>query len=108
MKNIEDTLNTSILPVNTFPVLERLRVVLKELGTNSLMNGVAHRDSRVKRLVWLINMQFHGEMATIDQYQEYQDISKQRDLEQQQMNEDSELESRIEDSYMSDLDIMFG
>lgn len=105
MENIEDTLNTSILPTNTFPVLERLRVVLKELKTNSLINGVAHRDSRVKRLVWLINYQYHGELATIDQYQEYQDISKQRDLEQQQMNEDSALDSMIEDKCLSDMDI---
>lgn len=115
----EDTIHTSALPVNTMPLLGRIRDVLKELGTNSLLTGVAHEDMRIRSLVWLINMQFHGEMATIDQFQEYCKIrdakkeqeKKERDrdiAEQQQMNEDSQLDSMREDMCLSDIDIHFG
>lgn len=108
MKYVEETIHTSALPTNTLPILGRLIEVLKEIGTNSLIIKEAKEDKRVNELMWLLNMQFHGEMATIDQYDEYCKIRDREKAEQQQMNEDSQLDSMIEDKALSDMDIHFG
>lgn len=67
-KYVEDTIFDEIVP-NTFVLLNRLKEVLKEIGTNSLLEKTAQQDLRVRKLMWLLNAQMHdciGDSAEFD------------------------------------------
>ena len=67
-KYVEDTIFNEIVP-NSFVLLNRLKEVLKELGTNSLLEKTAQQDLRVRKLMWLLNAQMHntlGDSAEFD------------------------------------------
>ena len=66
--HVEDTIFDEIVP-NTFVLLNRLKEVLKELGTNSLLEKTAQQDLRVRKIMWLLNAQMHdtlGDSAEFD------------------------------------------
>lgn len=73
-KHIEDTATEHNLPTNALPILARLREVLEELQTNTLHSESARKDDRVARLVWLLNEQYYGELATIHMGEEWAKI----------------------------------
>lgn len=56
MQNIEDQLFNLIHPVNSYPILERLKELLKENNTNSL-NTAIHQDVRVQKCFLLLIIQ---------------------------------------------------
>jgi len=71
---IEDTIFEKGLPVNTIAMLNRLKNLLEENGTNCLKN--CRDDIRVKKLMWLINRQFYGEQVSIDLWDEWDQLKK--------------------------------
>ena len=68
---IADGATAEYLPVNTFAVLHQLRAELEKLGTNSL---VGIKSDTLDRLLWLLNAQYYGELATIDMVSKWQEI----------------------------------
>lgn len=82
---IEDTICEAHLPVNTIAMLERLKELLKEHETNSLLScrgekvcpqgqpctPSCHEDVRIQKLLWLINSQWYGEIGKIDLSEEW-------------------------------------
>lgn len=69
MRNIEDTIFDDMLPVNSLAMIERLREVLDERGTNCLSN--IRDDLRVRKLMWLLNSQVYGQSHIIDMEDEW-------------------------------------
>lgn len=67
--NIEDTVMEEGLPVNSKAMLNRLNEIMDESKTNCLndING----DMRVRKILWLLNGQVHGQLATIDMSKEW-------------------------------------
>ena len=62
--HIEDTIFKPSLPVNAFPLLDRLRELIKENNTNSL--HLCKKDIRIEKTLWLILQQYFGDLAVID------------------------------------------
>jgi len=60
------------LPVNTLAMAERLKELLKENDTNCLEH--AKSDPRIRQLLWLINQQFYGSLATVDLGKEWDEM----------------------------------
>lgn len=71
---IEDTIFSNALPVNSNVMLGRLQNLLKENGTNCLTD--CRDDVRVKKLMWLINSQVFGQLATIDMNNVWVELAK--------------------------------
>lgn len=61
---IEDTIFDDTLPCNSIAVLDRLKELLEEHGTNSLEH--CRNDLRVRKAMWLLVAQFYGELAVVD------------------------------------------
>lgn len=70
--HIEDTIFDSGIPVNTLAMLNRLKQLIIEHKTNSLLN--CNQDPRIKRLMWLINSQMYGQLAEIDLMKIWKDL----------------------------------
>ena len=56
--NIEDTIYTDSLPVNSFPVLERIKELLREHKTNNI--GDLSLCMALQECMWLLNHQLYG------------------------------------------------
>ena len=67
--NIEQTVLGQSLPVNSLAMLHRLRELLDELGGNCLRDF--KEDPRIRAVLWLLNYQVHGQLATIDMMAEW-------------------------------------
>lgn len=78
---IEDTICEAHLPVNTIAMLERLKELLKEHETNTLLacraEEACHKDVRIQKLLWLINQQWYGEFGKIDLSEEWSKLCKE-------------------------------
>ena len=74
--NIEDTIHNVCLPVNSFPLLDRLRELLGEAGTNDL--GLLTGPDRVKarKIMWLLLQQLHGQLSKLDLCEEWHFLVK--------------------------------
>jgi hypothetical protein len=82
--NIEDTIFDRLLPVNTKATLNRLNKLLDEHQTNSLIG--CKYDPRIKRLIWLLNSQIYGQMATIDMEAEWQSLNVKQNIKKQEIS----------------------
>lgn len=74
MIQIEDTIGDDGLPVNSLAMVERLKELLKENNTNCLSD--CKSDIRIRKLMWLINQQVYGQIATIDMYKEWGELTR--------------------------------
>jgi hypothetical protein len=75
MKNIEETICDTQLPVNSKAILNRIHELLEEHQTNSLASCA--QDIRVQKLMWLLNSQAYGQLATFDMAVEWQRLKVQ-------------------------------
>ncbi len=76
-QNIESTIKQDGLPVNSRAMLTRLNELLEEHGTNCLETDRARNDARVKAVLWLINGQVFGQLATIDMMELWKELKDQ-------------------------------
>ena len=65
--NIEQTVTSVALPVNSNAMLNRLSELLTENQTNCLKD--CKEDIRVKAILWLLNSQVFGQLAVIDMHE---------------------------------------
>jgi uncharacterized protein YnzC (UPF0291/DUF896 family) len=72
--NIEDTIGDCGLPVNAIAMINRLRELMDEHGTNALSGEEIKQDVRVRKLLWLINQQFFGQLSKIDMMDEWDEL----------------------------------
>ena len=63
-KNIEETIFDDHLPVNTLVMLKRMREILDDNKTNSILS--CRNDPRIRKLMWLLNTQTYGQLSVID------------------------------------------
>ena len=86
MKNIEEYVFEDSLPVNTLPMIERLKEILKTANTNSVLSlrekekdGYKEKElfDRFKACLWLINQQVYGQLNKIDLYEEWNRLEKE-------------------------------
>ena len=86
MKNIEEYVFEDSLPVNTLPMIERLKEILKTANTNSVLSlrekekdGYKEKElfDRFKACLWLINQQVYGQLHKIDLYKEWNRLEKE-------------------------------
>jgi len=75
-QNIEDTIFDSGLPVNSLAMLNRLKDLIQEHKTNCLLNDSCKNDGRIKRLMWLLNSQFYGQLARIDLHKKWDELKE--------------------------------
>ena len=73
---IEQTIHSAGLPYNSYCMLNRLRELLEENGSNCLSDEKQRSDPRIKAVLWLINSQVYGQLAKIDLMAEYGKITK--------------------------------
>ena len=71
--NIEGTIKTDSLPVNSKAMIHRLSELLEENETNCL--NICKDDPRVKAVLWLLNSQVFGQMANIDMAELWQELN---------------------------------
>lgn len=71
---IEQTVLSNGLPVNSLAMLSRLNELLAENKTNCLES--CKSDIRVKAVLWLLNYQVFGQLATIDMCDLWDEINK--------------------------------
>ena len=76
--NIEDAIFDRLFPVNAKAILNRLNELLDEHQTNSLIG--CKYDPRIKRLIWALNSQVYGQLATIDMEAEWQSLSIKHEI----------------------------
>ena len=72
MEHIEETVKTNSLPVNSKAMLSRLNELMNERPTNCLES--IRDDIRVKAVLWLLNYQVFGQLATIDMCELWSEI----------------------------------
>ena len=75
MPEIEYTIKTATLPANSYVLLARLSVLMREHKTNHL--GDCKNDLRIKAVLWLLVSQVFGEFAMIDMHALYCEIAEQ-------------------------------
>ena len=63
---IEETIKENGLPCNSYAMINRLRELLEENGSNCLSDEKQKSDPRIKAVLWLINSQVFGQCAKID------------------------------------------
>jgi hypothetical protein len=71
-RGMEDRVCDKILPVNSLAMLSRLKQVIQERNTNTLLglqNSIA-----VRKLMWLLNSQVYGETVNIDMESEWKKL----------------------------------
>ncbi len=88
MKPIEEYIFEDSLPVNTLAMAERLKEILKNQQTNSILglkiknygNNLEPEEKeafeRFKSCLWLINQQVYGQLGKIDLYEEWSKLEK--------------------------------
>ena len=70
-RGIEDMIFEHGLPVNGYPMIDRFYELLDRHNTNSLDEPSVRRDPDVRKLLWLINQDFYGQLAKIDMEDEW-------------------------------------
>ena len=70
--HIEETIAECGLPVNAIAMINRLRELMDEHGTNSLSGDNVKQDPRVRKVMWLINQQVFGQITVIDMQKEWE------------------------------------
>jgi hypothetical protein len=75
--NIENTIMSTSLPCNSLAMLARLRELLEDNKTNCLSD--CRQDARIKAVLWLLNSQVFGQLATIEMCEEWTQLN--RDLQ---------------------------
>lgn len=71
---IEDKICDKILPVNSVAMANRLKEILEERNTNTLLG--LQNNIKVRKLMWLLNAQVYGETGTIDMEKEWEKLCK--------------------------------
>ena len=71
IKQIEDTVLDTGLPVNSLAMLNRIKDILNNLKTNCLSEERARTDQRILKLMWLLNSQVFGQGAIINLYDQW-------------------------------------
>ena len=79
--NIEEAIFDEVLPVNTIPMINRLKELLKEHDTNCLEDEAVRDDIRVQKLMWLINSKMYGQMSTVDLVGIWDELNYRNDCE---------------------------
>ena len=74
---IEETIYTDALPVNTFPVLDRIKELLNEFGTNNIGDLSCYLE--VRECMWLLNSQFRNNEFTCETHKEWLYLKEVRD-----------------------------
>ena len=70
---IEDSVTSPVLAVNSKAVARRVIEVLEELGTNSLIDV---KDDRLDRCLWLLMAHRFGQLARIDMVSWWDEINE--------------------------------
>jgi len=73
---IEQMILETGLPCNSRAMLNRLRELMDENGSNCLSDDRQRDDVRIKAVLWLLNGQVYGQCARIDMCDEYAAITK--------------------------------
>jgi hypothetical protein len=75
-QNIEDTVCSDTLPVNTIAMCKRLIEILKENECNNVPSIKKREEEfkKFKKCLWLINSQTYGQMAEINMMDEWSDL----------------------------------
>lgn len=63
---IEETIKENGLPCNSLAMINRLKELLAENGSNCLSDEKQRADPRIKAVLWLINSQVFGQLGKID------------------------------------------
>lgn len=71
---VEETICEAYLPVNTIVFLNRAIEILGQAGTNCAASLGGDARERFRKVLWLINRQVYGDMATIDLYREWRSL----------------------------------
>jgi hypothetical protein len=79
--NIEDTIFSDGMAVNSLVALKRLIEIIREHNTNTILEERVRKDNRVKRLFWFLNSQMYGQMASIDQDKIWNELHKEWEKE---------------------------
>jgi hypothetical protein len=77
--NIEDTMCTESLPVNTIAMCNRLVEILRESDTNNAPSLCGKNDvgfKNFKKCLWLVNSQVYGQTTTINMMDEWSELCK--------------------------------
>jgi len=72
--NIEETVKTEALPVNSIAMCNRLVEIMRECETNCLLS--LRDDYRVISVLWLLNSQVFGQLAKIDMSELWEKINQ--------------------------------
>ena len=75
-QHIEDTIKDQGLPVNSKAMINRLIELLDEHETNCLDQEKTRNDPRIKGVMWLLNGQVFGQLATIDMCKLWDELNK--------------------------------
>ena len=76
---IEDTIKTDSLPVNSIAMCNRLIELMRKNDTNCLLGMDNWNDQdnwSVEAVLWLLNSQVYGQLATIDLCQIWSELNK--------------------------------
>ena len=79
-KNIEETIFDDHLPVNTLVILERMKEILDNNKTNSILS--CRNDLSIRKLMWLLNTQTYGQLSVIDLEAEFLELNKHTFMEE--------------------------
>jgi hypothetical protein len=71
---VEETICNAYLPVNTIVFLNRAIDILGQAGTNCAASLEGEPKDRFRKVLWLVNRQVYGDMATIDLYREWRSL----------------------------------
>lgn len=74
--NIEDTIHETGLPVNAYPMLDRIRQLLAESTTNSLGTITGPNRIRMRKVLWLLMQQVYEQVGSIDMADEWGYLDK--------------------------------
>jgi len=71
---VEETICGEYLPVNTIVFLNRGVEILEQAGTNCAASLDGDPRERFRKVLWLVNRQFYGDMAIVDLYREWRSL----------------------------------
>jgi hypothetical protein len=74
--NIEDTIHETGLPVNAYPMIDRLRQLLEESHTNALGTITGPNRIRMRKVLWLLTQQVYGQVGVVDMADEWAYLDK--------------------------------
>jgi len=73
---VEETLFSSALPVNSLCILGRLEEILKESKTNSILLLSGEAKERAKACLMLLMFHAYGDLFVLDSVDEYSRLKK--------------------------------